>query len=113
MSASRPSITIENRYKPTRGRFVLEQIPKHYKVIQLGSNQVGILLEHRRNTKKQTVLKSPKVNDVGKKQGKVPNSSANEATKLSPHQAHLAKYYKMKLVRGHLSQLLMIQEGGK
>ena len=30
----------ENKYKPMRGRFVPDKIPKRYKVIQLGSNQV-------------------------------------------------------------------------
>ena len=41
---------------------------------------------------KQTVLQLTQDNDVGEKQGKVPNISASEATKLSPLQAQLVKY---------------------
>ena len=53
----------------------------------------GIPPVHRRNAKKQTRLNFTKDTEVGKQeQGTVLNSSASEVTKISRHQAQLAKY---------------------
>jgi hypothetical protein len=65
-------------------------LPRHRKKPYIND---GIPPVHRRNAKKETRLNFTKYTEVGKQeQGTVLNSSASEVTKISRHQAQLAKY---------------------